>query len=473
MYIRPNTGALNGARTLYSRSGRVLLRKDGDAATLQVQVGTGSEARKRWRRALVREDLAHVVQRKPLWKPRLGRLLTGWMFRSPIWLLGERRDTAQDNSAVLFEHLRRQRPDIKAYYLIDKRSPHYSRIKGLGRVVSHSSLRHRLLMLHADVLVNAYDINSYMLPEGWRPGAFLEHLAWRIGSRRVFLQHGVTWHDVSHALHKGVTGVDLFVTTAQQEADAVRTTMGYKEPEVALTGFPRFDRLHRGPVGRRILVMPTWRTYLVRPSYQGSPEVLASFERSDFAVFWRSFLHDPGLLEVLERTDTTLEFFGHYELADSLRSLAPQHEKVVVSHHGTRSVQEAILDASLLMTDWSSTFFDAAYAGRPVILAPFDEEEYRAKHYARGYVDTDGLGFGPVVRTVEEAVAAATRYADADFVREAEYGRRVESFFARRDTGNCDRVVEAIARMVERRPATIEADPSPVPAESAPRALAS
>ena len=466
MYMRANTGALNGARTLYTKSGRVLLRKDRDAATLQVQVGTGPEARKRWRRSLVLEDMKHVVKRKPLWKPRLARLLTGWMFRTPVWLIGERRDTAQDNGAMLFEHLRRERSDVTAYYLIDKDSPHYSRVKGLGRVVPHSSLRHRLLMLHAAVLVNAYDINSYMLPDGWRPGVFLEHLAWRIGSRRVFLQHGVTWHNVSHALHKGVTGVDLFVATAEQEADAARTTMGYKEHEVALTGFPRFDRLHRGPVGRRILVMPTWRTYLVRPSYRSNPEVLASFERSDFAVFWRAFLNDPSLLEALEDSDTTLEFFGHYELAESLRSLAPVHDKVVVSHHGTRSVQESILDASLLMTDWSSTFFDAAYAGRPVILAPFDEEEFRAKHYARGYADADDLGFGPVVRTVDEAVAAVTRYIATGFSREPEYARRVEAFFAHRDTSNSERVVEAILGMMRGRPAVSRAASPLQPAES-------
>jgi CDP-glycerol glycerophosphotransferase (TagB/SpsB family) len=135
-------------------------------------------------------------------------------------------------------------------------------------------------------------------------------------------------------------------------------------------------------------------------------------------------------------------------MAEVIRALVPEHDNVVVSHHGSRSVQGAILDASLFVTDWSSTFFDAAYAGRPVVLAPFDEEEFRARQYAQGYFDLEQDAFGPVVRTVQDAVEAIIRYTEAGFVRETVYEDKLRAFFTHSDTGNCARVTDGISRML-------------------------
>ena len=464
VYVRPANGALRGARTLPLNQRRVLLLKRGKAAVLRVQVGTGDEARRRWRKRLVREDLRHALARRPFWRERLIRLATLPFFRSDVWLLGERRDTAQDNSFALFRHLRQQRPDIRAYYVIDGDSEHADRVRPFGHMVAHSSWRHRLLTLHARVLVNSYDLDSYLLPDQWHTGSYLQHLAWRIGARRAFLQHGVTYNNVSAALHRGVTGLDLFVASSQREAEAVRAGMGFTT-QVAVTGMPRFDNLNRSSVGRRILVMPTWRRNLVLPSYRKRPGARATeispFETSTFATFWRGLLHDERLHAILERTDTTLEFFAHYEIAQVAGSLAPEHERIVISHHGTRGVQEAILDCSLFVTDWSSTFFDAAYAGRPLVMAPFDEVEFRRTQYAQGYFDFERDGFGPVVRTPDEAVEAITRCVEAGFVREESYEQRVDSFFDYRDAGQCERVVSAINRAIRGLPpvpVVLEAD---------------
>jgi glycosyltransferase involved in cell wall biosynthesis/CDP-glycerol glycerophosphotransferase (TagB/SpsB family) len=451
VHLRPANGALRAARTVPVSSGRVLLLKQHGTSVLRVQAGHGAAARRRWRRRLLLDDLRHITSFRTMWHLRLARLLTAPLVRGPVWVLGERRDTAQDNSFALFRFLRRNRTDVRAYYVIDRSSAQYRAIRGLGRVVRHSSWKHRLLMLHARVLVNSYDIDAYVTPDGWPAGQFLEHLAWRVGSRRVFLQHGVTYNNVSAALHRGVTGLDLFVTTSQREAAAVRSGMGYTS-EVAVTGFPRFDSLAQEPVGDRILVMPTWRTQLVRPSYAKDREAVADFDDSAFAAFWRGLLHDGQLLDLLARTGTTIEFFGHYEMADAVRRLVPDHPNVVVSDHHGRSVQQAILDCSLFVTDWSSTFFDAAYAGRPVVLAPFDEEEFRATQYAQGYFDLEADGFGPVVRTVEDAVAAVVGYISRGYVREPLFESRLRSFFVHRDTDNCPRVVEAIERVIDGRP---------------------
>lgn len=444
---RPSNGALRSARVLHLAGRRAVLVKQHTAAALRVLQGEGSSLRIRWGWGRLLDDVKHVLRRRPLWGARLLRLLTLPFMRSDVWLLGERRDTAQDNSFALFQYLRANRPEINAHYVLDQHSRRYPEVRALGHVVRHSSLRHKILMLHARALVNSYDIDAYLLPDGWATSKYLHYLAWRVGSRRVFLQHGVIYNDVSSPLRRGITGLDVFLASAEREAEAIREGMDYSA-QVAVTGLPRFDQLNRGPVGRRILMMPTWRSQLVRPSYARDRAVSVDFDQSHFATFWKQLLHDPRLLDLLDRSDTTLEFFAHYEMAEVVGSLVPDHDKVLVSHHHSRSVQQAILDASLFVSDWSSTFFDAAYAGRPVVLAPFDEGDFRTHQYAKGYFDLERDGFGPVVTTVDDAVAAITRYVEGGFVRDEVFEERARTFFLHRDTRNCERAVEAISRAI-------------------------
>ena len=391
----------------------------------------------------------HALRLRPLWGPRLLRLVTKPLFRGrDIWLVGERHDTAQDNGYALFRHLRSTEPDREAFYVTDR--PDLEPLRGLGNVVRRGSFRHRLLMLHARLLVGAYDLDSYLLPPQWTKAEYHRHLAWRIGSRRAFLQHGVIYNDVSAALHRGVTGLDLFVTSSHAERDFIRSQMGYTT-EVVATGLPRFDALHgRAPkVPRgRVLFMPTWRAHLVAPSYQREREVAAVFERSEYYQFLRTFLQSERLHRVLERHDLDLEFYPHYEIAGLVADLVPDHPRLLVASP-TRTVQDALVDCSLFLTDWSSVFFDAAYLGKPLALAPFDEEEFRERHYREGYFDLTLHGFGPTVRRPAELVAAIDMYAARDFVREARYEDRVAAFFSHRDTSNSERVVTALQRVAK------------------------
>ena len=47
----------------------------------------------------------------------------------------------------------------------------------------------------------------------------------------------------------------------------------------------------------------------------------------------------------------------------------------------------------MLITDYSSVYFDIAYMRKPIIFYQFDEEEFRRKHYQRGYLREENLGY--------------------------------------------------------------------------------
>ncbi|MEV5735363.1 glycosyltransferase [Streptomyces sp. NPDC052292] len=452
-------GYLRGARVVEHDGTRVVPHWKGrNRAVLMVS----GKARRFGPRAvldsLLVKDAKHVLRRRPFWKQRLARLFTKPLaplfLGRDVLLFAERGDTAQDNAWHLFRHARTAGKRRGAYYVIRPDSPDRARLAGLGHVVAHSSWKHKLLMLHAAALVNAYDIDTYMLPDGWDRTRYLKHLNWRVGARRVFLQHGVTDKDVSKGLHRNRTGVDLILAVSRHEGWFLSEELGY-EGQVEVVGFPRFDALVPGRGGRTILFMPTWRAYLAVASYSrdGGREARQAardrFLASSYRDFMVRFLNDPELLAALERYDYTLDFLPHYEMRAMVGEMVPDRDRVRVVDQNEVGVQDAMRRCDLFVTDWSSTAFDVAYLGTPLVYAQFDAEEYWDGHYQKGWFDAGRDGFGPVGETVRQVVGEVVRYLRGECAREPEYLRRVEKFFEYRDQGNNARALEAIDRLVQ------------------------
>lgn len=429
--MRPTLGARRGSRAVPIDGKQVLLRPDvHENATLLVGKTSTRRERVAWRWALAREDLRHALRRGPLWRPRLAHLLTAFLFRkSRIWLLGERADTAQDNSFALYRHLSGAPGSVKPYYVLDRKSAHWEKVRGYGNPVARDSWRHKLLLLHAEWLISSYDIDSYMLPSDWDRRDFVDHLCWRIGPRRAFLQHGVTHNDLRRSLHRQVAAFDVFVTSGPSETSWVRGAAGYAQ-QVAPVGMPRFDSLvARTARPRRILLMPTWRLGYTSPSYDPERPVAREFVGSRYESFYTELLNDERLLAALASADVTLEVLPHYEFAHFFAAMLPGSDRVVLSDQSLRDVQEAIRECSLLVTDWSSVFFDAAFLGVPVVTMPFDEDEFRSNHYPSSYFRMERDGFGPVALTPDDAVDSILGYVRNDFVREPQFAQRADAFF--------------------------------------------
>ncbi|MFD3481141.1 CDP-glycerol glycerophosphotransferase family protein [Streptomyces sp. NPDC058695] len=449
------TAMLRSARGMNVGGRWVLpMSKGKDNAVLLVREvqGKGRGAGKDWEEFLQGMDEDQKKRKAPFWRARAIRRATLRFFRrKEIWLIAERKDTAQDNSLHLFRYLRTHERRRKAYYIIDKDSADRAKLKRLGNVVAHSSWKHKLLMLHASLLINAYDIDSYMLPDGWDRGQYLKHLNWRVGARRVFLQHGVTDEDGSKALHRNRTGVDLVFATSDREAQYFSEHMHYGAQAKAL-GFPRFDALQPDRGGRRILLMPTWRKYLTIPSYlqqEGADQdaVNEIFRESAYRDFVVRLLRDPKLMEALEYYDYTLDFLPHYEMRNMIDGVVPDHPRVQRLDQTKVSVQTALRQCDLFITDWSSVHFDMAYLGTPLVYARFDPDEYWAKHARKGYFEAEHDGFGPVCGNVDEVVTEVIRYLGNGCAREPEYDRRARAFFAFEDRDNCARATAAIAEL--------------------------
>lgn len=445
--LRPTNGFLRTTRTFVS-SKVTLQVLPADRQNVIVRSITGPRQSFRWFLKNAASDVKQMVKRQPFGAARVIRLLTEPFFRGKeYWLIGERRNTAQDNGYALFRWMQNEPGKELPRFILEKDSAAWAALESRKHVVAHGSMRHQLLMLHAKCLVSSQDIDAYMLPRKWSPTLYRRYLAPRVSSRRVFLQHGVTDKGVGPRLHRGITGVDVFVCSTEGERRYLAEVSGYGS-ELALTGMPRFDHLVRRGSEKRILIMPTWRSYLVAPSYSRNRSDPGTFTGSRFETFYASLLNDPRLNAFLSKSGYSVDFVPHYEVAGHFANLVAPDGNVRIVSDGGATIQQLLRDSQLLVTDYSSVQFDAAYLGIPLVVALFDEDEFYARHYPRGWFDHATDGLGPVGRTVDEVVDHLIDYIERKCVREQIYSDRADHFFAHRDAKNSERVVDAIRAAV-------------------------
>ena len=119
---------------------------------------------------------------------------------------------------------------------------------------------------------------------------------------------------------------------------------------------------------------------------------------SEFVRGWRAFLRDDRAApEPPSSTACRIAFLPHPNLQPVLHAARPARpHRAALSYDGA-DVQEYFARARVLVTDYSSVAFNAAYLERPVVYFQFDADEVLAGgHVGRaGYFDYDATGSVP------------------------------------------------------------------------------
>jgi CDP-glycerol glycerophosphotransferase (TagB/SpsB family) len=257
--------------------------------------------------------------------------------------------------------------------------------------------------------------------------------------KQVFLQHGIIKDDLAGLRYPRMK-VDFFASGAKLEYDYLTSEYGHPEGVIQYTGLCRFDNLIRGNnPSSEILVMPTWRG-------SNYPQGDRFYETAFYRQF-QSILDNPSLLRLLEERDLKLIFYPHIELQKELDKFKSPSERIVLASWWDYDVQTLLMRCSLLITDYSSVFFDVGYMEKPVIYYQFDVEDFLKYHYQKGYFSYEEHGFGPVVKTEEELINAVFECAGNDFRMQGKYRDRLEAFYPVRDEQNCERTYQVLSRM--------------------------
>lgn len=385
----------------------------------------------------------YPVARWTLWRSRHGTEAQAF---HRAWVFMDRDTQAQDNSEHLYRWVSQNQPEVNAWFVLRKESSDWDRLEREGfRLVAFGTIRHRILLKNAEHLISSH-IDHYVV-HPWDIKLY--------GSEQwsySFLQHGVTKDDISRWL----TGkpIAMMVAAASSEYDAFvgdGTPYVLTAKETRLTGFPRHDALlakakRFAETRDTILIMPTWREYLMMSEAQegNHRELVADFAESEYVRAWGAFLSNPELVAYAKRTGARLAFVPHPNLEAHVGNLYLPDD-VEIWTYATSDVQESIARARVLVTDYSSLAFEAAYIGTPVVYFQFDHDEFFRRHPHRpGYFSYFDDGFGPVVTTVTDAATSTIEMLEGTSDAARSYAARAVAFFPPRDGANCERTYEAI-----------------------------
>ena len=352
-----------------------------------------------------------------------------------IWLVTERPEQARDNGYCFFKYLREQQPECNVYYIIDKKSKDYQKIKQYGNIIQFDSWRHYFYYCLAKVHISAH-VNG-CVPSN---SPIHRRIKWILKNKDVFIPHGVSY-GVSEFCLKKYAKLDLFICSGKKEYENVLENYGYDKSEVAYTGFPRLDGWHNVQVNKKqIVLMPTWRLYLVQ-----NPELI--FENTEYFQAYHRFVQDKKLSEFLKKNDIKLIFYLHNEMRKYVNYFKTECDNIeIVYQDEAYDIQQLLKDSALLITDYSSVHFDFAYMNKPVLYYQFDQDEFFEKQYSQGNFVAEEHGFGPVVYESDALVKEIGKAHDNRFEMQEKYYKRMRDFYQIYDDKNCERVYYEICR---------------------------
>lgn len=359
-------------------------------------------------------------------------------YKKKIWLISEVDFDARDNGFALFKYLCKNHPEINSIFLISKKNIFYEKVKAVGKTIEPKTYKHLLIFIAAKAKIST-------IVHGCSPSSLFTQLfliKHHFTGKNIALKHGI-FKNKHPNYFKQNAHLDMICCGAYPEFKYIENEFGYQKGVACYTGLARFDELHNFDVKNEILIMPTWRRWLEKIKDNND------FEKTSFYKEWKGFMQNKTFNSLINKNNITVNFYLHPKLNNYISSFSKisSNIKFFSSQKGD-DLQDLLKKTRLLITDFSSVFFDFAYMKKPLIHFQFDEVEFNKHHYLKGYFDYRKDGFGDVCTNKNELIYSIKKVFSTNFMLAKKYYKRVINFFALNDQANCERIYSYILKSV-------------------------
>ena len=365
------------------------------------------------------------------------------------WLILDRDNLADDNAEHFYRYVKTNYPNENIFFILRKSSHDWSRLKNDGfNLIPFGSITYLFALIQANHLISSH-ADSYVTD--FIPRRFFKSM---LKYKFTFLQHGITRDDISNWLNN--KDIDCFITSTPQEYQAIigdNSHYKFTSKEVALTGLARHDRLitREEPTQKVILIMPTWRKSFVGDTKKNSAKRTKTdaFYNSNYAKYWRSILHSSELKKLAQENGYKVVFFPHANMQIYIDWFDTPSWIEVRTHETDPILQKLFRRANIMITDYSSVFFEFAFLQKALIYYQFDYDfMYGGEQQSQlGYFDFKKDGFGAVVKSEKELLSEIEHLLLRDGEPDSIYKKRMIDTFPNRDGKNCQRIYEAIKNL--------------------------
>lgn len=232
---------------------------------------------------------------------------------------------------------------------------------------------------------------------------------------------------------------DMFIIQGKKEKEFLKHALDLKEEIIFEDGLPRNDELVNVsqervteckrkigiPEGKKvILYTPTFREFY-------KDKTLNSIIDSPF---------DFEKMEDRLKEEYVFVFTAHYEVANILN--IPNDNKFVINAFQYPYINDLLIAADILISDYSSVIFDYAILEKPILCFAYDYDKYMEE---RGtYLNLNELFYDGVIKTQEQLIDIIE---NMDYIKECEHSKKMKEEYINK----CGNTVSEIAKKIFER----------------------
>lgn len=295
-----------------------------------------------------------------------------------------------DNPKYIFNELKTQESlNIKSFFLVKSKEKYLELVYQGVDVIYAYSLKGLISQLRAGVVVFTHSVNNEYI-------SYL--IAYRV--KRVQTWHGIPikkiGYDDENSTPKDVIQIwnkffpylsdhlDLVLAASSEDSKLYESAFNVNAERIKITGYPRNDVLRKQVeknIKMEVIYMPTYRG-VVNSEFN-------LFEKTNFDFFYYDQL--CGRLSIsLKIKLHPVQIFKEIDLEFIKKC------KNIQAIHNVPDIYEWLCKFDVLITDFSGIYFDFLITGKPIIMAPFNMNEYISRDRSLYYEYEDICILSPV-----------------------------------------------------------------------------
>lgn len=355
------------------------------------------------------------------------------------YLFNDRLKYADDNAEEMFRYINNNEKNFakKSYFVLEKGAECLNRVKSEGKVLEYASFRHKVKYINCKIIISSHA--SY-LDNCYTPFSDEEMDLYKdiVNKKFVFIPHGVVKDDVRIYLNRELIVPDLLITSLNREYEYLSSNdYMYEKDMIIKTGLSRFDKLQNNE-GKVILFSPTWRNY--GENYD--------FKETDYYKTYINVLKNKELNDLLSTNGYKLKFLLHpvyLPYINLFKECESENIKIIDSKNNRYC--DLFNECAMLITDYSSIYFDVAKMKKPIIFFQFDRDFFFKHHYSQSFFSYENDAFGEIITQQQQLLKKIQYYIDNKFQMEDKYLERVNKTFAFVDNNNSQRIMKEIYKL--------------------------
>lgn len=358
-----------------------------------------------------------------------------------IWVCYDKIYKGGDNAEYLYQYGRKQNDGIKHYYIINKHSNDYKRLKKEKvNLLIFGTPKQRLYCLFAEAILATHKNVISFCGFGKHSRKNFRDL---FNAEIICIQHGLTMQEIPQHQNRLEDNTKLYLCASKYEIENLsKPIYGYDKENLKLVGLARFDGLVNKDK-KQILISPTWRKSAANTVTRmgDTREYTDEFKKSEYFEIFNSIINNEELINTAKEMNYSILFLLHPVLtAQACDFDTNDYVKVLTVQDGI-SYEQLLTESSLMVTDYSGVQYDFAYMRKPIVY--FHPDELPAQ-YEDGGINYETMGFGPICKSKESLVGTICDYMKQECKIKQEYVDRANDFFAYDDYSNCERIYHEI-----------------------------